>query len=94
MGKKGKLKMDLNKKNCELLKNCGHRYLVVQKPKNIIRSTHIDLKSAVSEVFGFSMSNVSVEIYDTTLDRFLKPKEYENETKEVLEYQKKMGWLS
>lgn len=87
------MKMILNETNIKLLKRRGYRYLVVQKPTNYIRSTYKDLKNAVFEVFGFSMSNVSIGLYDTILDKFLEQKEYKNEMQEVLEHQKEMGWL-
>lgn len=86
--------MVLNKENCELLKSRGYRYLVVQKRVNIIRATSKNLKDVVSDYFGFSMSNVLVDIYDLVLDRYLKSEEYKKEWQEVIEYQKKMGCIS
>ena len=86
--------MVLNKENCELLKSHGYRYLVVQKKLNIIRDKSEDLKHAVSHYFGFTMSNVLVDIYDLVLDRCLKYEEYKKEWQEVIEHHKKMGCIS
>lgn len=86
--------MVLNKANCELLKSRGYRYLVVQKRVNIIRATSKNLKDVVSDYFGFTMSNVLVDIYDLVLDRYLKSEEYKKEWQNVIEYQKRMGCIS
>ena len=86
--------MVLNKENCELLKSNGYRYLVVQNRVNIIRTKSNDLKHAVSHYFGFTMSNVLVDIYDLVLDRYLKYEEYKKEWEEVIEHHKKMGCIS
>ena len=84
----------LNKENCELLKSNGYRYLVVQKKLNIIREKSNDLKHVVSVYFGFTMSDVLVDIYDLVLDRCLKYEEYKKEWEEVIEHHKKMGCIS
>ena len=86
--------MVLNKENCELLKSNGYRYLVVQKKLNIIREKSNDLKHVVSVYFGFTMSDVLVDIYDLVLDRCLKYEEYKKEWEEVIEHHKKMGCIS
>ena len=92
-GRKEKLKMKLNKISCRLSKRRGYRYLIVQKKTNDVKIAHKELKEAVSDVFGFSMSNVSVGIYDIELDRYLEPNEYEEEMKKVIDYQKENGFL-
>ena len=86
--------MVLNEENCELLKSHGYRYLVVQKKLNIIRDKSEDLKHAVFVYFGFTMSDVLVDIYDLVLDRCLKYEEYKKEWEEVIEHHKKMGCIS
>ena len=77
-----------------MLKSNGYRYLVVQKKLNIIRTKSKDLKHAVSHYFGFTMSNVLVDIYDLVLDRCLKYEEYKKEWQEVIEHHKKIGCMS
>ena len=77
-----------------MLKSHCYRYLVVQKKLNIIREKSNDLKHVVSVYFGFTMSNVLVDIYDLVLDRCLKYEEYKKEWQEVIEHHKKMGCMS
>ena len=86
--------MSVNLVDLELLKECGYRYLVARKNNNHVITSHEKLYDAVLDLFGFSMSNLSVGIYDIDLDRYLEPKEYEEEMKQVIEHQKEMGFLS
>ena len=85
--------MNVNPVDLKLLKDCGYRYLVARKNINHVITTHENLYDAALDLFGFSMSNVSVGIYDLELDRYLEPKEYEEEMKRVIEHQKEIGCL-
>lgn len=86
--------MSVNPVDLELLKECGYRYLVARKNTNHVITAHEKLYDAALDSFGFEMSNVLVGIYDIELDRYLEPKEYEEEMKQVIEHQKEMGCLS
>lgn len=86
--------MSVNPVDLELLKECGYRYLVARKNNNHVITSHEKLYDAVLDLFGFSMSNVSVGIYDIDLDRYLEPKEYEEEMKLVIKHQKEIGCMS
>lgn len=86
--------MSVNPVDLELLKECGYRYLVARKNNNHLITSHEKLYDAVLDLFGFSMSNVSVGIYDIELDRYLEPNEYEEEMKQVIEHQNEIGCLS
>ena len=85
--------MSVNPVDLELLKECGYLYLVARKNNNHVITSHEKLYDAVLDLFGFSMSNVSVGIYDIELDRYLEPKEYDEEMKKVIENQKKIGCM-
>lgn len=86
--------MSVNPVDLELLKECGYQYLVARKNTNHIITAHEKLYDAALDLFGFSMSNLSVGIYDIDADRYLEPKEYEEEMKRVIEHQKEIGCLS
>ena len=86
--------MSVNPVDLELLKECGYRYLVARKNNNHAITSHEKLYDAVLDLFGFSMSNVSVGIYDIELARYLEPNEYEEEMKRVIEHQNRIGCMS
>ena len=67
----------------ELVKKQGFRYAVVQNPTNIIRVATKTIYQAASNYFGFSMSNVSVFIYDVIDNRIVEPREFESELNEI-----------
>lgn len=67
----------------ESVKNQGFRYAVVLKSKNNIRVATKTIYQAASNYFGFSMSNVSVFIYDVIDNRIVDPKEFESELDEI-----------
>lgn len=67
----------------ESVKNQGFRYAIVQNPTNIIRVATKTIYQAASNYFGFSMSNVSVFIYDVIDNRIVEPKEFESELDEI-----------
>ena len=72
----------------ESVKKQGFRYAVVQYPQNNIRVATKTNYQAVSNYFGFSMSNVSVFIYDVIDDRIVEVEELERELNEI---EKKYG---
>ena len=67
----------------ESVKKQGFRYAVVLKSKNVIRVAAKTIYQAASNYFGFSMSNVSVFIYDVIDNRIVEPKEFEREVNEI-----------
>lgn len=67
----------------ESVKKQGFRYAVVQNPTNIIRVATKTIYQAASNYFGFSMSNVSVFIYDMIDNRIVEPREFESELNEI-----------
>lgn len=65
------------------VKKQGFRYAVVQKSTNKIRIATKTIYQAASNYFGFSMSSVSVFIYDVIDNRVIEPREFENELDEI-----------
>ena len=51
------------------------------------------MKEVAAEYFGFRMADNPIYIIDTVEDRRVEFKEFEEEYKEFIEYQKKMGFL-
>lgn len=71
----------------------GKRYCVCMKNTNVVRCWRDSLYYLAYEMFGFGMDGTNVYAYDLKEGRVIEPKDYEIEMKEVIEYQKKKGWL-
>ena len=71
------------KPSYESVKKQGFRYAVVHKSTNRIRVATKTIYQAASNYFGFSMSSVSVFIYDVIDNRVIEPREFENELNEI-----------
>lgn len=85
------MKLDVAKLTYKAYK--GKRYCVCMKNSNVVRCWSDSLYELASEMFGFSMAGTNVYAYDFKANRVVEPKEYEKEMKEVIEYQKKRGFL-